>query len=169
MKWNTESFTKRALVVAMIAGGGALSVGASALPPAGDAGKMNCAGMHGMHGQKNQAERMEQRAKHLAGLKAKLNLTAQQDTAWNAFTATRQGPMRPMGDRQAMQAEFAKMTTPQRMDKMLEMSEMRRAKMVERAQATKAFYAQLTPAQQAVFDAEAKFMGRGHEGQHQKS
>lgn len=169
MKWISESFTKRALVVAMIAGGGALSAGAFAVSPAGDASKMNCAAMHGKHGHKNQAERMEQRATHLAALKAKLNLTAQQDTAWNAFTVTRQRPMRPMGDRQAMQAEFAKMTTPQRMDKMLEMSEMRRAKMIERAQVTKTFYAQLTPAQQAVFDAEAKFMGHGRGSHHQKS
>lgn len=168
MKWNSESFTKRALVVAMIAGGGALSAGAFALPAADNAGKTDCAAMHGKHGHQNKAEHMEQRAKHMTALKTKLNLTAQQETAWNAFTATRQGQMRPMGDRQTMKAEFAKMTTPQRMDKMLEMSEMRRAKMVERAQATKAFYAQLTPAQQAVFDAEAS-MGHGRGGHHQKS
>lgn len=169
MKWIPESFTKRALVVAMIASGGALSAGAFALPPAGDASKMDCAAMHGKHGQKNQAERMEQRAKHLAALKTKLNLTAQQEAAWNAFTASRKGPMHIMGDRQAMRAEFAKLTTPQRMDKMLEMSDKRRVNMVERAQATKAFYAQLSPAQQAVFDAEAKFKGHGRGGHHQKS
>lgn len=169
MEWTPESFAKRALVLVMIAGGGALSAGAFALPPAGDAAKMDCAAMHGKHGQKNQAERMEQRAKHLAALKAKLNLTAQQEAEWNAFTASRKGPMHPMGDRQARQAEFAKLTTPQRKDKMLEMSDQRRAKMVERAQATKAFYAQLTPSQQAVFDAEAKFKGHGRGGHHQKS
>jgi Spy/CpxP family protein refolding chaperone len=38
---------------------------------------------------------------------------------------------------------------------MLAMSEARRARMAERAQAIKAFYAQLTPEQQGVFDAEA--------------
>lgn len=41
------------------------------------------------------------------------------------------------------------------LDKTLELAEARRAKMIERAEATNAFYAQLTPAQQAVFDAEA--------------
>lgn len=168
MKWNSESFTKRALVVAIIAGGGALSAGAFALP-ADNAGKTDCAAMHGKHGHKNQAERMEQRAKHLTALKAKLNLSAQQEAAWNAFTATRQGPMRSMSDKQAMKAELATMTTPQRLDKMLEMSETRRANMIARAQATKTFYTQLTPAQQAVFDAEAKFMGHGRGGHHQKS
>ena len=163
-------FNQRVMALAMLAAGGALSMSASALPVAGTA-KADCAGMHGKHGQKTQAERMEQRAKHLAALKAKLSLTAQQEAAWSTFTAPRQGQMRSMSDRQAMRAEMASMTTPQRVDKMLERAEMRRAKMVERAQATKAFYAQLTPAQQAVFDAEAKFKGhgRGGHGHPQKS
>lgn len=69
--------------------------------------------MHGKHGQKIQTERMEQRAKHLAALKTKLNLTAQQEAAWNAFSTSRKGPMHTMGGRQARQAEFAKLTTPQ--------------------------------------------------------
>ena len=57
-----------------------------------------------------------------------------------------------------------KIETPQRLDKMLAMSELRRAKMVEHAQATKAFYAQLTPEQQGVFDAEAMpDRHRGHD------
>jgi len=54
-----------------------------------------------------------------------------------------------------MRGELAKLNTPQRLDKMLAMSEQRRARMIERSQATKAFYAQLTPAQQDVFDVEA--------------
>lgn len=166
MQFISESFTKRVLITAMLAGGGALSVGAYALTPAGNPAKMDCAGKQ-VH--KNQAQRMEQRAKRLAGLKAKLNLTVQQEAAWDTYTATRQGAMRPMGDRQARKAEFAKMTTPQRVDKMLEISEKRRAKMVERAQATQAFYAQLTPAQQTVFDTEVKFRGHGRGAHHQKS
>lgn len=169
MKFISDSFTKRVLITAMLAGGGALSVGAYAVTPAGNPAKMDCAGKHGKHIHKNQAERMEQRAKRLAGLKAKLNLTVQQEAAWDTYSATRQGAMHPMGDRQAMKAEFAKMTTPQRVDKMLEISEMRRVKMVERSQATKSFYAQLTPSQQVVFDAEARFRGHGRGGHHQKS
>ncbi|WP_082708375.1 Spy/CpxP family protein refolding chaperone [Thiobacillus denitrificans] len=69
-------------------------------------------------------------------------------------------------DRKAMRGEFEKLNTPQRLDKMLAMSEVRHAKMVEHSQATKAFYAQLTAEQQGVFDAEAMFgHHRGH-GQH---
>lgn len=168
MNWIPASFTKRALAVVIIAAGGAMSAGAYALP-ADNAGKMDCAAMHGKHGHKTQAERVELRVQHLAALKTKLNLSAQQEAAWSAFNTTRQGPMRSKSDRQAMKAELAKMTTPQRVDKMLAMSEARSAKMIARAQATKTFYAQLTPAQQAVFDAEAKFRGHGRGGHPQKS
>ena len=168
MKSLPRLFNQRVMALAILAAGGALSVSAYALPEAGTA-KADCAGMHGKHGHKNHAQRMEQRAQHLAALKAKLNLTSQQEAAWDAFTASRQGQMRSMADRQAMRAEMASMTTPQRVDKMLELAEVRRAKMIARAQATKTFYAQLTPAQQAVFDAEAKFKGHGHGGHPQKS
>lgn len=168
MKSLPKSINQRVLALAMLAAGGALSVSAFAMPGAGT-GKTDCAGMHGKYGLKTQVERMEQRAKHLSALKTKLNLTAQQEAAWNAFTTSRPGEMRSMADRQAMRAEMANMTTPQRVDKMLERAEARRANMIERAEAAKAFYAQLTPAQQAVFDAEAKFKGHGRGGHPQKS
>ena len=168
MKSLPRTVNQSVIAMAMLAAGGALSMNAYALPEAGSA-KADCAAMHGKHGHKNHAQRMEQRAKHLAALKAKLNLTAQQETAWSTFTASRQGQMRSMADRQALRTEMASMTTPQRVDRMLELSEARRAKMIERAQATKAFYAQLTPAQQAVFDAEAKFKGHGRGGHQQNS
>jgi len=55
------------------------------------------------------------------------------------------------------------------MDKMLEMPDKRRANLGESAPVTKDFYAQLTPSQQAVFDADAKFKGHGRAGYHPKS
>jgi hypothetical protein len=58
-------------------------------------------------------------------------------------------------DRQAMREAYAKMNTPQRLDAMLERADTRRAQMVARTAVVKMFYAQLTPEQQAVFDAEA--------------
>lgn len=172
MRLIPNGFTKRALLVGLLAGSGMLATSSFAVNSA--TGKMDCAAKHGQHGQKNHAQRMEQRAQHKAALKAKLKLTAQQEAAWNTFTAERQARMAPGGDRQARREAFAKLTTPQRLDKMMERSEMRRAKMLERAQATKAFYAQLTPEQQSVFDAQAKFRGSagrhgGHGAHHQKS
>lgn len=112
MKLLPGSFTKRALMVGLLAGSGVLASSSFAVSPADGANKMDCAAMHGKHGHKNQAERMEQRAKHMAALKTKLQLTAQQEAAWNAFTAERQTRMAPSGDRKAMRDEFAKLTTP---------------------------------------------------------
>jgi len=64
-----------------------------------------------------------------------------------------------------MRDEFKKLTTPQRLDKMMALSDARRTRMLERNQAIKAFYAQLNPEQQKVFDAEAMpgpMRARGH-------
>ncbi|MDP9899690.1 Spy/CpxP family protein refolding chaperone [Variovorax ginsengisoli] len=117
------------------------------------------------------AERMqERRAKHLADLKAKLNLTAAQEPAWTTFTSATQPPARPApgADRAAARAEFEKMTTPQRIDRMQARQAERSAHFAQRAEATKAFYAVLTPAQQKTFDAESMRHGPqgGPEGHH---
>ncbi|MCX7276157.1 MAG: Spy/CpxP family protein refolding chaperone [Burkholderiales bacterium] len=91
--------------------------------------------------------------KHMAALKAKLQLTSAQEPAWTTFTASMQ-PAAPMGPRPD-HAEMAKLTTPERIDKMRAMRAERDAAMDKRADATKAFYAALTPEQQKVFDANA--------------
>lgn len=162
MKMIQRSFAKRALVVGLIAGSGILAASSFAMP-AGDA--TNSEGC-GQHGQKAHGNGQEDRAKHLADLKGKLQLTPQQAAAWDTFAGASGKGMHKGMDKQAMRGEFDKLTTPQRLDKMLALSEARRAKMAERAAAVKAFYAQLTPEQQKVFDAEAKAgFHRGH-GQH---
>lgn len=163
MKLTQASFAKRALMVGLIAGSGMLAASSFAVPVGGAASKAGC---EARHGQKAHGDWAENRAKHLSELKEKLKLTPAQAAAWDSFTSTRQPGMRQGMDRQAMRGEFEKLNTPQRLDKMLAMSEVRRAKMVERAQATKAFYAQLSAEQQAVFDAEAKPGRGGHGGKH---
>lgn len=181
MKMIQGSFTKRALMVALIAGSGILAASSFAMN-AGGPGKQGCEFNQSNVGQAQslQAKRGELRATHLAALKESLKLAPAQEAAWNTFTQARQPGMPQKGiDRQARQAkrdEFAKLTTPQRLDKMLVMQEQRRARMVERAEAVKSFYAQLTPEQQSVFDAKAKPArqhGRngnhGHNGQHRQS
>jgi 1,4-alpha-glucan branching enzyme len=69
-------------------------------------------------------------------------------------------------DRKAMREEFEKLSTPERLDRMQAMSEMRRARMTERAGAIKTFYAQLRPQQQRVFDAEAMPWRHRHDQHH---
>jgi protein CpxP len=168
MKLIPGSFTKHALMVGLIAGSGILAASSFAMPAGGAEGKAGC---EARYGQKGHGNWEEQRAKHLSGLKEKLKLSPEQEAAWNVFASTSQPEMRRMGgDRQAMRGELATLNTPQRLDKMLAMSELRRARMLERSQATKAFYAQLTPAQQGVFDAEAMpGRHRGHARHHPQS
>ena len=98
-----------------------------------------------------------------AALKAQLKLTAAQEAAWTAFVDAHKPPAGMM-DRQAAMADMAKLTTPERIDKMKElraqhMGEMTAA-MDKRAEATKTFYAVLTPEQQKVFDAQSMMGSR---------
>lgn len=115
-------------------------------------------------------ERMqERRAKHLADLKAKLKIEASQEGAWSTFTSAIQPPAPPAQrpDRAAMRAEFEKMTTPQRLDRMQARQSERAARFTQRADATRSFYAALTPAQQKTFDVEGMRFGlRGARGEH---
>jgi protein CpxP len=100
-------------------------------------------------------------AKRQADLKAKLKLTAAQEPSWNAFTSAMQPPAnwkRP--DR----AEFAKLTTPERIDKMKALRAERNARMDQRADATKTFYTALTAEQKKTFDESTLKRGHGKHG-----
>ena len=163
MKSIRTSLTKRTLMVGLLAGSGILAASSFAMPGE-TAGKPGC---DARHGQKDSAKWEARRAEHLSGLKARLNLAPEQEAAWNAFVSASQPGMHRMGgDRQAMRDGFARLSTPERLDRMQAMAEMRHVKMAERTEAIKAFYAQLTPEQQKVFDAEA-MTGR-HRGQHHR-
>ena len=151
MKLIPGSFTKRVLMVGLIAGSGILAASSFAMTAGGPAGKEGC---EARHGQAAHAKWEARRAEHLSELKEKLKLRPDQEAAWKTFASATQPGMRQAGaDRQAMRGEFEKLNTPQRLDRMLAMSEVRRTRMLERSQAIKAFYAQLSPAQQSVFDA----------------
>ena len=65
-------------------------------------------------------------------------------------------------------ADFAKLTTPQRIERMQARQAERSAMFAKRADATKSFYAALTPEQQKTFDAESMHFGghRFHRGGH---
>ena len=102
-------------------------------------------------------------AKHHADLKAKLKITPAQEAAWTAFTDAMK-PNTKMRENRPDRAELAKLSTPERIDKMKalraqHMSEMQAA-MDKRDDATKTFYATLSPEQQKVFDSEHARMGK---------
>lgn len=125
----------------------------SAQPAAGEA-----SGRARMDPAQRQQRMAEHHAKRQAELKAQLKLTPAQEGAWNQYTAAMQPPaMGPRIDR----AEFDKLTTPQRIDRMQQRSAERQAQMKQRGDAVKTFYAQLTPEQQKVYDERAMRGGRG--------
>jgi Spy/CpxP family protein refolding chaperone len=131
----------------------------------GGKGMMDCDG-GGRMGQMN-PERMEKMmAKRADDLKAKLKITPAQEGAWTAFTTSMKPTADMMGKRPDM-AELAKLTTPERIDKMRAQRAQRHAEMStamdKREEATKTFYAALTAEQKKVFDAEHARMG-GHGG-----
>jgi Spy/CpxP family protein refolding chaperone len=160
---------KHSLKLSLIAGLLAAAGATYAQAPAGAAGEpMMGAGqsMHHAHmGRMDPARMQAMMEKREAELKALLKLTPAQEGAWKTFVDSHK-PVAPMADKQRPDpAEMAKLTTPQRLDKMKalreEHSKARTAVMDKHIDATKAFYAQLTPEQQKVFDASTL---HGHPG-----
>ena len=132
--------------------------------PAGDpgAGMMGAGGammhegmQHERMGKMDLAKRQAWMDKRAAELKAKLKLSPAQEGAWGTFVAA----MKPTGDMMAKRpdrAALAKLPTPERIDKMKalhtqHMNDMSAA-MEQRGEATKVFYATLTPEQKKIFD-----------------
>lgn len=117
------------------------------------------------HGRGDPAQMQQMRAKHQDELKAKLKLAPNQESAWASFTAAMQPPAAMLAARPD-HAAMDKLTTPERIDMMKGMRAARDAQMNQRADATKAFYATLTPEQKQVFDAQHKARGGRHGGGH---
>ena len=91
----------------------------------------------------------ERGAQHLVNLKAGLALEPQQESAWQSFAASLGAePMR----RDISRDEMAKLSTPERLDKLQTMRKQREARVGQIADATRDFYKQLKPEQQAKFD-----------------
>lgn len=115
----------------------------------------------GEHRERHEARK----AQRAAALKEQLKLTPNQEPAWNTFTAS----MQPQGDRPARldRKDMDKLTTPERIDRMRALRAQHAAEADRRGEATKAFYAVLTPEQQKTFDARTHRMGpRGEHGKH---
>lgn len=116
--------------------------------------------------------RMQARiAKHQADLKVRLKITPAQEAAWTSYTAAMQPPARSGArpDRAAVRAELAKLSTPERIDKMHALRTGRMAEMTaamdKRGAATKTFYATLSAEQKKVLDSQRMgHDGKGHGG-----
>lgn len=155
-----KSFTKRALIATVLAGAGFAAFA-----------QMNHGGpgMGGMghHDRMDPAKMQERMDKRAAELKAKLKLTPAQEGAWTTFTAAMKPPAGMLASHQAEREAMAKLSTPERIDKMKSLRASRDAEMDKRAEAVKTFYAVLTPEQKKVFDAEHMRGGPGR-GMHER-
>lgn len=115
---------------------------------------------HGPGGHEAMHDKMAaRRTQRLNELKQKLALTPDQETAWKTWTTAMQprGPQHD-ADHAKMRDEMVKLTTPERIERMRAMRAQHQAAMDQRAEATKAFYAALTPDQRKVFDAQTARM-----------
>lgn len=124
---------------------------------------------HDAHPNKEQvqARMADMYAKRQARLHDLLKLTAQQESAWASYQAAIK-PAALDGNRPEHKA-MNKLTAPERLNLALDMTKKREAFLQTRVKAVGAFYAQLNPAQQTLFD-EHGLGGergpRGHWGQH---
>ena len=157
------SFFKPLLIVSLLAAA-SVSVQAQGMGMGGPQ-----SGPMGQHQRMDPARMQEIMAKRQADLKAKLALTPAQEGAWTAYTTGMQpaaGMAMRQENRQAMHDSMSKHSTPERIDHMNAMKAQRDAEMAKRNDATKTFYAALTPEQQQVFDTNAmvRVRGAGHGG-----
>lgn len=135
---------------------------AAAQPPAPPAGMGGMHGAAGMPGMPDPAAMKARMAEHMAQMDKDmhtiLRLRPDQETAWRAL----RDAMHPQ-DMPAMTMAAPKMaqTTPQRLDEMNRMAAERQARHAKMEAATRAFYAALSPEQQAVFDALHRMHGPG--------
>jgi hypothetical protein len=173
-----KSSLKISLVAGLLIAAG-FAYSQSPMDPMGDSHcDHDMSGQHGdMQGQGMQHRGMRQMDpakmqammdKRHAALKAQLKLTPAQDGAWTAFTAAMK-PLAKSTTNRPDPAEMAKLTTPERIEKMKtmraqHMSDMT-ANMDKRGEAAKVLYASLTPEQQKVFDAlSMPGQGKAHAG-----
>ncbi|CAM4309177.1 Spy/CpxP family protein refolding chaperone [Comamonas aquatilis] len=159
-----QTLTGAAVATALLASLSLPSFAQTAAPAADKTATTQTAHEQGKHRSDKRGDRQEQMQKRMTQFKADLKLTAAQEAAWTTYAST----MKPAGERPArMDREaFAKLTTPQRIDKMRELRAQRNAEMDRRAEATKAFYAQLNADQQKTFDAASLRMHKDHGPRH---
>lgn len=161
----TSSFTRAALMAGVITLGAAAAASAQTPPGADGAPRverrvmiMGGPGGPGMHGPGMGMHGAMDPAKHAQHLRDVLQLRPEQEGALKAFIAAMTPPERPGPAAGAQHPDMPK-TTPERLAMMEKMMAEHQAMAKKRHDAVRAFYAQLSPAQQKAFD--ALHMGMG--------
>ena len=112
-------------------------------------------------------------AQRMDRVKTLLQLNASQENAWQKYVEATRPDARATQPR-AERADWSKLTTPERIEKMQELRKERNAKIEQRENATKTFYASLNPAQKKAFDVAQPLRGHGphkakHGGKHDRA
>lgn len=97
------------------------------------------------HGYGAHADRFDKR---MSALHSALKLSASQEAAWTEFS----GKMKPVKMDKPGSQNLADMSTPDRLDKMLDSMKSHEKSMAEHAAAVRAFYDKLTQEQKNIFD-----------------
>jgi hypothetical protein len=114
-----------------------------------------------------QARMADMYAKRQARLHDLLKLTAQQESAWANYQAAIKPPA--FDGKRPEHKPFDKLTAPERLTLALDMTKKHEAMLETRLKAVTAFYGQLNPAQQTLFDEHGlggEHGRRGHWGGH---
>ena len=159
--------SKSWLAVALMA---AVAAAATAQTPMPASGEASAQASEQRANPREAERRAERHAKRMADLKQRLQITSAQEGAWNQFVSAMQPPAPPA--QRPDRAEFERLTTPERLDRMQAMQAEHQTRMAARNQAIKNFYEQLTPEQQKAFDQHAMHgrpEGRPHGRPHGKS
>jgi protein CpxP len=158
---NLKSFRPAAIGASfLILAAAGVAVAQPAPPPPGMMGGVHDMGGP-MEGRPDHAAMMQRHVQHLRDV---LQLTPAQEPALQALVAAMKPPEGLREKMKAEHEEMAKLTTPQRLDRMKAKMAEHEAMMDQHIAAVKRFYAQLTPAQQKAFDALPPMM-MGH-GEH---
>ena len=152
-------FAHKHLIVAAMAATLGLAASAQTAAPAAGAAPASTTAREG-HGRFDPAKMQERMTKRLGALKQKLQLSGAQEGSWNSYVGALKPAHMPRPDR----AEFAKLSTPERIDRMRALRTARMAEMDKRGDATKTFYATLSADQKKVFDEETARRGHHHRG-----
>jgi protein CpxP len=136
---STRKAILTGLALTLAAGGASYAQGQFGGPPAGPPGA-------------NGAPPSQPPMSQAAYMSQALGLRSDQQPALQSFLAAVAAPQSDIAKMRSQDAQMATLPTPARLDMMLTRMDDARNLMVTRIAATKRFYAQLTPAQQRVFD-----------------
>jgi len=145
--------TNKMRLAALLVGASAALMSAPSFAHRGDCmgdGQMGARQADGRH-----AERMKM---HQQRVHDALKLTPQQEPAWAKYQES--NPFATRANRPDP-AEMAKLTAPERADKMLEFQKQHQEAMSKHVVAMKDFYAQLAPEQKKTFDEQMQMGKRG--------